>query len=125
MSNTFFPIKLLDITVAMHPHVGDSTAANTYLNMPDDGKDRHVLCSPTVNRLTKPEGTPFNTRMRLALLHNDPMLDAAHYRLERYVDGELVESTGLVELDDALASAIEAEIYNFLLRKQGKTITLM
>ena len=125
MSNTFYPIKLLDITAQLHRYKDDFREANYSLHMPNDGKDRYAVCSPTVNKLTKPEGTPYNTRMRLALLHENPTLTSDHYLLERYVDDELVESTRLIDLDDALASAIEAEIYNILLRKKGLTITLM
>lgn len=125
MSNTFFMMKLVSIAAALSKHHLKFRDANQGLNVPDDGKCRYIVCSPSVNKLCKPEGSPFNTRMRIALPKDGQSLDPSDYRLERYVDGELTISLKLVEINEDLALAIEAEIYNHLLREFDVVISLM
>lgn len=116
--NNLFAVKLLTIMCMLEESEKWSKTLNVFseqLKNPDDGLNRHILCSPTVQHLFKKRGYNFN-RYRLALPPKAPHTTMSHVKIEVYSkDGDLLEEIFHKDWDFELSMAVEVELLEILL----------
>lgn len=116
--NNLFAVKLLSIISMLETSDKWSKTLNVFsdqLKSPDDGLNRHVLCSPTIQHLFQKRGYDFN-RYRLALPPTFLHLKMSDVKIEVYSkDGELLEAIFHKDWDFDLSMAIEIELLEILL----------
>lgn len=116
--NNLFAVKLLTIMCMLEESEKWSKTLNVFseqLKTPDDGLNRHILCSPTVQHLFKKRGYEFN-RYRLVLPDTFFNMRMSDVKIEVYSkDGDLQEEIFYEDWDFELSMAVEVELLEILL----------
>jgi len=132
MSGNLFPIKLLHLFLEMQDKgvLAKLTQAAQCIKVqsPEDGLVRLVLCSPEVQQTIASTLGTRQIRVRIAVPTDLSLLPLARLaQLEVYgATGEPLQSPiKLVELDNAVANAVQVELFHEVLRAHGSSIPLL
>lgn len=128
MSNTFFPIKLMEIHLAITKCSKHFPIQNCMITPPDDNRIRYVMCSPNVRNaaIRLIDEFPYNIRIRLVMPQKCDLINVDKMAaVEVYVNKDLQYSCKLMEAPIELALALEVEILTNIMREYHCNINTM